>query len=104
MSGMDGGRLVMEMDSRVLCANSSYFAGMVLRSRLKVADVVRDCWEIKVEGVENLEVFREMIEMMYDRDEMKWLMRAGVERAIDVLEVRMLILFLYVCVYVKYCN
>lgn len=92
MNGRDGGRLVMEMDSGVLCASSSYFAGMVLRSRLKVADVVKDCWEIEVDGVENLEGFRGMIEMMYDRDEMSWLMKEGVERAIDVLEVRILFL------------
>lgn len=102
MNGRDGGRLVMEMDSGVLCAGSSYFAGMVLRSRLKVADVVRDCWEIEVDGVENLEGFRGVIEMMYDRDEVSWLVNAGVERAIDVLEVRLLFLLCMCCV--KCCD
>lgn len=92
VTGRDGRRLVMEMNSGVLCANSSYFAGMVLRSRPKASDALKDCWEIEVEGVENLDVFRETIEMMFDRDEMNWLMKAGVSRAIDVLEVRMLLL------------
>ncbi|KAL0917750.1 hypothetical protein M5K25_012836 [Dendrobium thyrsiflorum] len=89
----DGRSLMMEMDSGVLCANSSYFAGMVLRSRRKVSDTLKDCWEIEVEGVEDLDVFRDTIEMMYDRDEMKWLMKAGVSRAIDVLEVSASVMF-----------
>lgn len=93
VTGKDGRRLLMEMDSGVLCANSSYFAGMVLRSRRKVPDALKDSWEIEVEGVEDLDVFRETIELMYDRDEMNWLIKAGVSRAIDVLEVSATVMF-----------
>ncbi|KAG0486960.1 hypothetical protein HPP92_009055 [Vanilla planifolia] len=88
-----GRSLVMEMDSEILCANSSYLAGMVLRSRRKVSDALKDVWEVEVEGVDNLRVFRETIEMMYERDDMNWLVNAGVSRAIDVLEVSASIMF-----------
>ncbi|XP_020598772.1 BTB/POZ domain-containing protein At2g13690 [Phalaenopsis equestris] len=93
LTGRNGRRLVMEMDSGVLCASSSYFATTVLKSRPKVSDTLNDCWEIEIEGVEDLDVFRETIEMMYDRDEMNWLMKAGVSRVIDVLEVSASIMF-----------
>ncbi|PKA57467.1 BTB/POZ domain-containing protein [Apostasia shenzhenica] len=89
----DGRFLVMEMDSEVLCANSPYFAGLVLRSRRKVSDALKDCWEIELEGVENLGSFRETIELMYEKDKMRWFSNAGVSHAIDVLEVSYTIMF-----------
>jgi len=38
--------------------------------------------------VYNLEAFKEAVELMFEPDAMRWLARAGVSRAIGVLEVR----------------
>ncbi|KAK8921294.1 BTB/POZ domain-containing protein [Platanthera zijinensis] len=92
-TGRDGRCLVFEMDSKILCASSSYFAGLVLRSRRKASDPLHDCCEIEVGGVEDLNAFRETMEMMYETDEMNWLVKAGVTRSIDVLEASAAIMF-----------
>ncbi|XP_072978397.1 BTB/POZ domain-containing protein At2g13690-like [Typha angustifolia] len=84
LKGNDGSCLVLEMDWDVLCENSSVFAGMV--------DVV-DCREIEVVGLEDFDAFKDAIELMCEKDEMRWLMAAGVARAIKILEVCFLIMF-----------
>lgn len=81
LKGRDGRFLVLEMDSRVLMESSEMLRRMVMGSRKKE--------EVEVEDVEDLTAFQETIEMMYAKDLMGWLMRAGVSRAIDVLEVRL---------------
>lgn len=93
VTGKDGRCLLFEMDSKILCASSSYFAGMVMRSRRKLSDPLQDYCEIELGGVEDLNVFRETIEMMYETHEMNWLVKAGVSRSIDVLEASAAIMF-----------
>jgi hypothetical protein len=43
---------------------------------------------IEVDGVENVAAFRDAVELMFEADPLRWLARAGVSRAIGVLEVR----------------
>ncbi|WOL18773.1 hypothetical protein Cni_G27570 [Canna indica] len=83
--------LVMELDSRVLCENSPFFAAMVVDSSRKVSDA--ECRKIEVTGVDDVDVFKETIELMYAKDATRWLMKAGVSRAIDILEVCSTIMF-----------
>lgn len=79
---------MLELDSAVLCESSAFFAARVMDSTRKVSDA--DCQKIEVAGVEDVDVFKETIELMYEKDASRWLMKAGVSRAIGVLEVRML--------------
>ncbi|PKI42250.1 BTB/POZ domain-containing protein At2g13690-like [Punica granatum] len=90
-----GGSLVLELSSEVLCSNSEVFAGLVAKykkgssGRESSSSVCR----IEVPDVENLGVFRETIELMFEDDIAKSLMKIGVYRCIDVLEVSVSILF-----------
>ncbi|XP_072965477.1 BTB/POZ domain-containing protein At2g13690 [Typha angustifolia] len=93
VKGKDGRCLVMELDSKVLSRSSSFFAAMVLDSSRKISDAMEDCRGIEVGGVEDMEVFRATIELMYEKDPMRWLMKVGVSRAIDILEVSSTIMF-----------
>ncbi|KAM0940586.1 putative BTB/POZ domain-containing protein [Dioscorea sansibarensis] len=93
LKGKDGKVLVLELDSRVLCESSSFFAAMVLEARRKVSDMSTDCRKIEVGGVEDLGVFKETIELMYEKDAMRWLMNAGVSRVIGILEVSSTVMF-----------
>jgi hypothetical protein len=79
LMGMDGRSVLMELDSRVLCSSSAFFASMAPRD-CTVADGKR----IDVDRVENLEA----VELMYEPDPVRWLARSCVSRAIDVLEVK----------------
>ncbi|KAL5993006.1 hypothetical protein ACLOJK_013926 [Asimina triloba] len=88
LKGKDGRRLRLEMDSEVLAANSPVFAAMIAESRRKGVDDRGRC-VIEVGDVGNLGVFRETIELMFEKDVPKWLMKAGVSRTIDILELAM---------------
>jgi hypothetical protein len=81
LKGRDGRCVLMELDSRVLCGCSAFFASMAPRG----ADSGK---RIDVDGVENLEAFKAAVELMYQPDPVRWLAGSGVLRAIDVLEVR----------------
>jgi hypothetical protein len=83
LMGMDGRCVLMELDSRVLCSSSAFFASMAPRD-CTVADGKR----IDVDRVENLEAFQAAVELMYEPDPVRWLARSCVSRAIDVLEVK----------------
>ncbi|CAL9194795.1 unnamed protein product [Musa hybrid cultivar] len=91
LRGKDGRCLVLELDSAVLCESSAFFAARVMDSTRKVSDA--DCQKIEVSGVEDVDVFKETIELMYEKDASRWLMKAGVSRAIGVLEVCLKIMF-----------
>lgn len=93
LRGKDGRWLEFDLDSEVSCESSSFFARMVAEARRKVSDVSEDSWKIEVEELEDLDSFKETIELMCEKDAMRWLMNAGVSRAIDVLEVRMVLCF-----------
>lgn len=85
-----GGCLVLELNSRVLGDNSSIFASLIADcrkdSRSSGGGGARLC-RIEVPEVENLAVFRETIELMFEDNVTKRLIKVGAYRAIDILEV-----------------
>ncbi|GER44258.1 BTB/POZ domain-containing protein [Striga asiatica] len=83
LKGKSGRSLVLELASEVLTANSIVFADLVADYRKSISGLCR----IEVPGVENLSVFRETIELMFEEDISKNLLKIGVCRAIDILEV-----------------
>lgn len=89
LNGKDGNSLVLELDPAVLCENSAFFKGKLLDSSRKLSDAGDVSWKIEVSGLDNVDVFKEAIELMYEKDAVRWLTKAGVSRAIDILEVRM---------------
>ncbi|KAF9610431.1 hypothetical protein IFM89_022342 [Coptis chinensis] len=93
LKGKSGGCLVLELDSSVLSANSSVFANLVLDCRKKNGVGVSRFCRIEVPEVENLSVFRETIELMFEDDVTRRVRKMGVSRCIDVLEVAAGIMF-----------
>nr|XP_010921714.1 LOW QUALITY PROTEIN: BTB/POZ domain-containing protein At2g13690-like [Elaeis guineensis] len=93
LKGKDGRCMVWELDSEVLCESSAFFASMVLNSGENASDALDDCRKIEVTDVEDLGVFGEAIELMYEKDATRWLMKVAVSRAIDILEVCSTIMF-----------
>ncbi|RCV40028.1 hypothetical protein SETIT_9G018400v2 [Setaria italica] len=87
LRGRDGRCVVMELDSAVLRESSAFFADMVPGASGGGGK------RIEVDGVDNLEAFKEAVELMFEPDAMRWLARAGVPRAIGVLEVSSSIMF-----------
>lgn len=90
LRGRDGGGcvVVMELDSAVLCQSSAFFAAMAPASGAGGGGK-----RIEVDGVENVAAFRDAVELMFEADPLRWLARAGVSRAIGVLEVASSIMF-----------
>lgn len=84
LRGRDGRCVAMELDSAVLRGSSAFFAGIVPDASGRGAGAKR----VEVDGVDNLEAFKEAVELMFEPHPMRWLARAGVSRAIAVLEVR----------------
>lgn len=80
-----GGSLILELSSAVLAANSSVFAGLIPDHRRN--SNAKGLCRIEVPDVDNLGVFRETIELMFDEDIPKKLVKIGPFRAIDILEV-----------------
>ncbi|CAA7405300.1 unnamed protein product [Spirodela intermedia] len=93
LKGKDRSYLVLDLDSDVLCRSSTYFAAMVLEARRKPADDSGESPKIVVAEIEHLPVFKDTIELMYEKDAVRWLMKAGVLRSIDILEVSSSIVF-----------
>ncbi|XP_042471231.1 BTB/POZ domain-containing protein At2g13690-like [Zingiber officinale] len=91
LKGKDGNSLVLELDPAVLCENSAFFKGTLLDSSSKLSDAGDVSWKIEVSGLDNVDVFKEAIELMYEKDAVRWLTKAGVSRAIDILEVSSII-------------
>lgn len=88
-----GGSWILELSSTVLAANSAVFAGLI-------ADYPRNSTSkglcrIEVPDVENMALFRETIELMFDEDIPRKLLKIGVYRVIDILEVHFLDYFLH---------
>ncbi|PWZ13891.1 BTB/POZ domain-containing protein [Zea mays] len=95
LRGRDGRCVLMELDSRVLCGCSDFFAAMAPHedAAATAAGAGAAGKTIEVDGVDNLDAFRAAVELMYDPDPMRGLAAAGVSRAIDVLEVCSSIMF-----------
>lgn len=83
LKGRNGGVLVLELSSEVLSANSNVFAALIAEKSSALT-----C-RMEVSDVENLGVFKETVELMFEESNgiIKKLMKMGVYRAIDVLEV-----------------
>lgn len=81
--------LVLELNSRVLCSNSEVFADLVAKYRKGSSTGASNpsLCRIEVPDLENVGVFRETIELMFEDDITKSLMKIGVDRCIDILEV-----------------
>ncbi|CAO2836866.1 unnamed protein product [Amaranthus hypochondriacus] len=77
-----GGLLVLELNSKVLGENSKHFSGLIKNSKRRGG-----FFRIEVLEVEDLGVFRETIELMFEEDISKKLIKYGAFRAIDILEV-----------------
>ncbi|KAL6595069.1 hypothetical protein ACP70R_048172 [Stipagrostis hirtigluma subsp. patula] len=92
LRGRDGRCVKMELDSRVLCGCSAFFAAMAQREGAAVGGGGGGK-RIEVDGVDNVEAFRAAVELMYAPDPMRWLAAAGMSRAIDLLEVCSSIMF-----------
>lgn len=91
--------MALELNSEVLSSNSELFAGLITQYRKGAvgggSSGSKMC-RIEVPDVENLSVFREAIELMFEDDDItKRLFRIGVYRVIDVLEVSAHFLFLF---------
>ncbi|CAL5089699.1 unnamed protein product [Urochloa decumbens] len=93
LRGRDGRCVQMELDSRVLCGCSAFFAAMAPAEDASTGGGGGGGKRIEVDGVDNLDAFRSTVELMYEPDPMRWLAGAGVSRAIDVLEVCSSIMF-----------
>ncbi|KAK7350885.1 hypothetical protein VNO77_09918 [Canavalia gladiata] len=97
LRGKNGGCMVLELNSGVLCANSEVFAGLIEDYKKGVSSSsgsTKMC-RIEVPEVDNLGVFRETIELMFENEDdvTKKLLNIGVFRSIDVLEVSAGIMF-----------
>lgn len=97
LKGKNGGSVVLELNSEVLVANSSVFADLIANYRAGSSGSVANFCRIEVPEVENLNVFQMTIELMFEEDVVKRLIKIGVYRAIDILEVVILTVsrFLY---------
>ncbi|PIA47712.1 hypothetical protein AQUCO_01400362v1 [Aquilegia coerulea] len=93
LKGKNGSCLVLELDSEVLSANSSVFANLILDCRKKGGGVSGNLCRIEVPEVENVGIFHETMELMFEDDIMRRLRKMGVSRAIDLLEVAAGIMF-----------
>ncbi|KAL1224858.1 BTB/POZ domain-containing protein [Cardamine amara subsp. amara] len=92
LKGRNGGVLVLELSSEVLATNSDVFAALIVEkdnSSSSSLGVKNNTCRIEVTDVENLGVFRETVELMFEESNgiIKKFMKMGVYRAIDVLEV-----------------
>ncbi|KAG8642993.1 hypothetical protein MANES_12G154700v8 [Manihot esculenta] len=101
LRGKNGGALVLETSSEVLLANSEVFAGLISEYRKglrstgdsNVSNASSKMCRIEVPDVDNLGVFRDTIELMFEDNITKRLLKIGVYRAIDILEVSASIMF-----------
>ncbi|XP_073295184.1 BTB/POZ domain-containing protein At2g13690-like [Primulina huaijiensis] len=84
LKGKNGGSLILELGSDVLISNSPVFADLISAYRKNQSELCR----IEVPDVENLNVFRDTIGLMFEDDIQKKLLNVGVFRAIHIPEIR----------------
>ncbi|CAA6660365.1 unnamed protein product [Spirodela intermedia] len=93
LKGKNGKSLVLKLDAEVLCQSSKFFAAMVLDDRRKASGTSQGSRKIEIAEIEDLSVFKDTVELMYEKDAIKGLLKAGVSRSIDILEVSSSIMF-----------
>lgn len=90
LRGKNGGGMVLEVKSGVLSANSDLFAGFIADYEKGISlssfEGTKIC-RIEVPEVQNLGVFKETIELMFEDDITLRLTKIGVYRSIGILEV-----------------
>ncbi|RWR92809.1 BTB/POZ domain-containing-like protein [Cinnamomum micranthum f. kanehirae] len=91
LKGKDGRILEVAMNSEALRSSSFVFEEKIAEASRRIGP--GGCFSIEVEDVENVEAFKETIELMCEKDVGKKLMKIGVDRAIDILEVSSIIMF-----------
>ncbi|CAN8257981.1 unnamed protein product [Cochlearia groenlandica] len=87
LKGRNGGVLVIELSSEILASNSYVFAALIAEISSKKE---KEMCRIEVCDVENVVVFKETVELMFVESNggiVKKLMKLGVYKAIDILEV-----------------
>ncbi|KAG6604285.1 BTB/POZ domain-containing protein, partial [Cucurbita argyrosperma subsp. sororia] len=93
----NGGCMVLEVNSEALCANSEVFSELILKHKKDSASngspSRSKLCRIEVPEVENLGIFRETMELMFEDDISKRLSKIGVYRSIDILEISASIMF-----------
>ncbi|XP_042493279.1 BTB/POZ domain-containing protein At2g13690-like [Macadamia integrifolia] len=104
LKGKNGICLVLELDSEVLSAHSSVFAELISDSRKgSGGSSAANLCRIEVPDVANLGIFQQTIQLMFEEDISRRLIKVGVSRSIDILEVSVGIMFTKgVCSCLKY--
>lgn len=87
LKGKNGGSVVLELNSEVLSGSSYVFADLIAKYRAGCEGGGGNFCRIEVPEVENLSVFQMTIELMFEEDMIKRLMKIGVYRSVDILEV-----------------
>ncbi|KAJ4952368.1 hypothetical protein NE237_029200 [Protea cynaroides] len=88
LKGKNGACLVLELDSEVLSANSPVFAELISECRkVSGGSSAASLCRIEVPDVANLGIFQQAIELMFEEDITRRLIKVGVSRSIDILEV-----------------
>lgn len=95
LKGKDGRILEVAMNSEALRSSSLLFEEKIAEAWRRIGP--GGCCSIEVEDVENVEAFKETIELMCEKDVGKKLMNIGVDRAIDILEVKAKDVFFFCC-------
>ncbi|KAK2980395.1 hypothetical protein RJ640_014568 [Escallonia rubra] len=87
LKGKNGGSVVLELNSEVLSASSEVFAALITDFRNGLSGAAPNLCRIEVPEVQNFSAFRETIELMFEDDIPRQLLKIGVYRSIDILEV-----------------
>ncbi|KAI8012917.1 BTB/POZ domain-containing protein [Camellia lanceoleosa] len=93
LKGKSRGSLVLELNLEALSTSNSVFTDWIMDCQKAVTGSAANLCRIKVLEVKNLNVFRETIKLMFDDDIPKRLLKIGVYRSIDILEVSTVIMF-----------
>lgn len=95
LRGKNGGCWVLELNSEVLSANSDVFGALIeeYKRNLSGSSSGAKMCRIEVPEVENIGVFKETIELMFEDDIPRRLLKIGAFRSIDILEVSAGIMF-----------
>ncbi|GLT65730.1 hypothetical protein SLA2020_381430 [Shorea laevis] len=101
LRGKNGGCLVLELNSEVLSANSDVFGALIeeYKRNLSGSSSGAKMCRIEVPEVENIGVFRETIELMFEDDIPRRLLKIGAFRSIDILEVCGIWVFFFLSFY-----
>ncbi|GMP44727.1 hypothetical protein CsSME_00013529 [Camellia sinensis var. sinensis] len=87
LKGKSRGSLVLELNLEALSTSRSVFMDLIIDCRKSVTGSAANLCRIEVPEVENLNLFRDAIKLIFDDDIPKRLLKIGVYRSIDILEI-----------------